>query len=198
MADLDLRCACGAVRAVLRDVTSAGTNRLVCHCRGCRAYAQHLGRADTLLDARGGTDVVQLSPAQLEFTAGFDRLACLRMTPTGVVRWYARCCDSPIANTLDRPGMPFVGLFTAALDTPDPDAVVGPVRARVNRRFPRDEARRIGAGGGALFRMLAHFAVLTARWRWRGDHRRSPFFDPQTGALVQSPTLIDAPLPDAW
>jgi len=63
-----------------------------------------------ILDAQGGTDVVQTRPANLTFTHGQDTLACMRLTPKGLLRWYAACCNTPIGNTVANYRMPFVGL----------------------------------------------------------------------------------------
>ena len=72
MTDLCIRCECGAVTGVARGVSPATVNRVVCHCRGCTAYAHVLGRASEILDARGGTEVFQMSPRQLSITTGIE------------------------------------------------------------------------------------------------------------------------------
>src|SRR5262245_25612243 len=97
--DLAIRCDCGAVRGVARGVSGERGNRVVCYCDDCQSFAHVLERSEDTLDAHGGTEIFQMSPAQLEFTAGADRLACLRLTPKGLLRWYASCCRTPIGNT---------------------------------------------------------------------------------------------------
>ena len=88
-----------------RGSPSAGF-RFLCYCKDCQAFARFLERAD-VLDAAGGTDIFQMPPGRMKFTAGADALRCLRLSDkTRVFRWYADCCRTPIGNTADRPGFP--------------------------------------------------------------------------------------------
>src|SRR5690348_17955313 len=102
-----LRCRCGEVRGVVTDVAPNTVNRVVCYCDDCQAFLHYLGRAD-LLDAHGGSDIVQVAPASLSFERGADRIAGLRLTPKGLHRFYATCCKMPLGNTVG-PAIPFVG-----------------------------------------------------------------------------------------
>ncbi|HTO65548.1 MAG TPA: DUF6151 family protein, partial [Bradyrhizobium sp.] len=79
---IEVRCRCGEVRGVVTDPSPRTVNRVVCYCDDCQAYAHQLGRAD-LLDAKGGSDIVQLAPATLRFTRGQERIAGLRLSPKG-------------------------------------------------------------------------------------------------------------------
>lgn len=194
-ADLPVRCACGALTGRLIDLRPATANNMVCHCRGCRAYAAHMGREAQMLDAHGGVRVFQVSPAALVFDGGAEHLACLRMTAGGALRWYAGCCRTPIASGLDRRGVPFVSMHPLCVDWGEVslEARAGPVRVRVNRRFPRAERRALKAGVGALLAMLARYGWMCLRWVARGDHRRSPFFERQTAAPVAEPVVVGLP-----
>jgi hypothetical protein len=89
-------------------------NRVVCYCDDCQAFAHQLGRAD-LLDSHGGSDLVQVAPASLTFVQGQHRIVGLRLTPKGLFRWYADCCNTPVGNTLS-PAIPFVGIVAQAFD----------------------------------------------------------------------------------
>ena len=109
-ASAELRCRCGEVRAVVTNPSPRTVNRVICYCDDCQAYAHRLGRAD-LLDSHGGTDIVQVAPASLAFVQGQDKIAGLRLSPKGLYRWYARCCNTPVGNTVS-PAIPFVGLVT--------------------------------------------------------------------------------------
>jgi hypothetical protein len=190
MKDLHIGCSCGEVRGTLRAVAPETSNRVVCYCRFCQEYASRLGRPE-LLDARGGSEVVQVCPANLHFEAGFDRVVCGRLTTQGALRWYADCCRTPIANTL--PGnAPFLGLHPVILrDFPESlDPLFGPVRARVNGAFDKSEAVALRATRAALLSMLWHYSRLFLGWWWRGEHKKSPFFDPGTGAPVLEPHAL--------
>ncbi|MGF1469177.1 MAG: DUF6151 family protein [Sandaracinaceae bacterium] len=192
--DLPLRCRCGALRGVARDVTPARVNRVVCFCRFCRSYAEHLERAEEVLDEHGGTEVIQMSPHRLELTDGIEHLACLRLTATGALRWYTSCCRSPVANTLPHGRLPFMGLIHTVVDRDGVpgalDDAVGPVRARVNGQVPRSRARELRNTRAAFALMMLRFARLMAAWRLAGHQRRSPFFDPETLEPVRTPERV--------
>ncbi len=192
--DLTIRCACGALTGVARGLSPKAGNRLACYCDDCQAFARFLGRADTVLDPCGGTDVFQTSPARVAFGCGADRLACVRLTPKGLLRWYADCCRTPIGNTPARPGLPFVGLVHACLgaatDGTPRDAVLGPVRGQVFLRFARGDVRTLGPVKGGVLRHVPRVAKVIVGARLRGDHKRTPFFDPATGAPAVTPLVL--------
>ena len=70
----------------------------------------HLQKQDVTLDAAGGTRIYQLPPANVQITGGQENLACLRLKEKGLIRWYAKCCNTPIGNTVSK-SMPFIGLI---------------------------------------------------------------------------------------
>src|SRR4051812_44633162 len=115
MATAELRCRCGEVAGTVANASAQAVNHIVCYCDDCQAFAHQLGRAD-LLDAKGGSDIVQLAPATLTFTKGRDRIAGVRLTAKGLFRWHTTCCNTPVGNTLG-PAIPFVGIVTQAFDT---------------------------------------------------------------------------------
>jgi hypothetical protein len=61
-------------------------NRAVCYCRDCQAFAHFLGRPEEILDSKGGSDVVQTTPARVTLTDGIEMLACMRLTEKGLRR----------------------------------------------------------------------------------------------------------------
>ena len=127
----ELRCRCGEVRGSVTNPSPRAANRVICYCDDCQAFAHHLGRAD-LLDAHGGTDIVQVAPASLKFVQGQRRIMGLRLTSNGLFRWYASCCNTPVGNTLS-PAVPFVGIIVQAFDNgaQHPDDLFGkPINMR--------------------------------------------------------------------
>src|ERR1700742_3028554 len=104
----ELQCRCGQVRGHLTNASSETVNRIVCYCDDCQAFLHHVGRAD-LLDAHGGTDIVQVAPASLTFRSGAEHIVGLRLTSKGLYRWYANCCKTPLGNSM-KPAVPFVGI----------------------------------------------------------------------------------------
>ena len=95
--DVPLRCRCGRVRGVAINVSPANGFRFVCYCKDCQAFARFLDRAD-VLDSAGGTNIFHMPPGRVRLTAGTDAMRCLRFS-NRVLRWYAECCRTPIANT---------------------------------------------------------------------------------------------------
>ena len=191
MSDLALACSCGNVRGVLRDVAPERGNHLVCYCDDCQAFAHALGAAEAVLDAHGGTEIFQTSPARLSFEAGVEQLACLRLRPNGLLRWYAGCCASPLANTQAGGAIPFVGVVCGAiLPSDEATAALGPIRARVNARFARGDRAGLDAHDGWSVPMIGRFARIVLGAWLRGDAKRSPFFDAATGSPVAAPRVL--------
>jgi hypothetical protein len=177
------------VRAVAHGVTPDIGNHCVCYCDDCQAFAKALGRAGDVLDANGGTDIFQMSPTRIAFTHGVERVACLRLTPKGLARWYASCCNTPIGNTMATPGVPFVGVIRAFVQEPASEAL-GPIRTRVFRQFAIGDKAAIPPNSQPQWRMLLRVIGLMLGWRLRGDHRRSPFFDATSGAPLRAPRVL--------
>src|ERR1700753_3182278 len=127
-----LQCKCGTIKAVISNSESA--NRAVCYCKDCQDFARFLGQERETLDARGGSDIVQILPKNVAFLQGMDSLACMRLTSKGMVRWYAACCKTPIGNTLANYKISFIGLLHNCLESPDHPLQnsFGPVRCHVN------------------------------------------------------------------
>jgi uncharacterized protein DUF6151 len=153
---------------------------MVCYCDDCQAFLHHLGRAD-LLDAHGGTDVVQVAPASLSFDGGRERIVGLRLSPKGLYRWYASCCKTPIGNTLG-PAIPFVGIVTQAFDggAQRPDDVFGKPLGAVQGKYAVGDAPE----GSTRFpwRLILRALRLVLGWRLRGQTWPHPYFDRATRA----------------
>ncbi|MEZ5702774.1 MAG: DUF6151 family protein [Burkholderiaceae bacterium] len=91
-----LRCQCGTLQG--RVALNGLSNQLVCYCRDCQAFARYLGDAERILDHQGGSTIVQVAPDRVEITQGHDQLAAMRLSPNGLLRWYAACCRTPWAT----------------------------------------------------------------------------------------------------
>lgn len=182
-----LACRCGAVRGTVE--TAAPHERIVCYCADCQAYARFLGRPGEDLDARGGTHVLLTVPSAIRLASGVERLACLRMTRRGPLRWYAACCDTPVANTGPSNKAVYASLLAPFLGGAGPalDAAFGP-------------ARRFGFVGNAkgepkprptsFLGVYLRVAAWSLRARLDGSYRRTPFFDAATGRPLVEPTVL--------
>jgi hypothetical protein len=189
-ADLTIPCSCGAFVAAVRGVSARRGNRLLCYCNDCQSFGHFLGRVDAPLDPHGGADIYQTSPAGIEIEQGADRLACMRLRPGGLTRWYTSCCKSPVGNTMGSDKLPFVGLILGSVDEEARNAAVGPVRQRVFARYAKGELAASGASDGVSLAGAARLLWLIGSARLRGDRRRSPFFEPESGRPVATALVL--------
>ena len=190
-----LGCACGTLRGTLHHPSTERSTRIVCHCADCRAFARWLDGDDPPLAADGGSDIVQVSPACLAFTAGEERLACLRLSPKGLFRWYASCCRTPVCNTVDSRQLPFAGVSTRFVRAPEGstlDTLLGPVRCGL--QAGRDHGVRAPwpVHAGMPLSLVVGSVRNIGGWRLRGDHRRSPLTDADTGAPKVTPQVLSS------
>jgi len=182
-----LRCRCGRLQGSVEPARS--TQRVACYCRDCRAFARHLG-GDGVLDAQGGTEIVASLPSKLRFDAGSDALACLSLSPRGLLRWYAACCGTPIGNTPRNPKVAYVGLVHTCLEqrAPPLQQSFGPLRMAVNTGGALDPVRKgsARATAGSLFGLGT--TLLGARLG--GGWRDNPFFDAGTATPVRAVRVL--------
>ncbi len=182
----EISCRCGGLKGTLADPRRV--NRGVCYCPDCQAFARHLGWT---LDEHGGTEVLQTSPAKIGFTRGIENLACLRLSPGGLLRWYASCCNTPIGNTPPDFRRSFVGLINACVPVPagtDPDELFGPIRMRVHTKYALGTPPEAKGIAGTIARFVTTLLVA----RVTGRYRDTPFFRPDGSPVAQPIVLPDA------
>jgi hypothetical protein len=182
-----LQCRCGTIQGFVTDTKAA--NHAVCYCRDCQAFAHFLGQEGEVLDARGGSEVVQTAPQNIRFTQGVGSLACMRLTEKGLLRWYADCCKTPIGNTLATPGLSFVGLLHSCLqNSRQPiEQSFGPVRTWANTAGAKGEPKPKAAG---LPRTIVWFLRTTLKARITGGYKNTPFFDILRATPIVQPRVL--------
>lgn len=189
--DLPLRCRCGHVRGVAREVSPTSGFRLFCYCKDCQAFAHFLERPD-VLDAAGGTDIFQMPPGMLKLTAGADALRCLSFSGK-VLRWYTDCCKTPIANTAASSRFPAIGVVHSFMDFAacgrSRDEILGAARCRIHERSAVGPLS-LDAPPPASLGIFAYRAAKALGWWMRGLGRPNPFFDARTGAPLALPRLM--------
>ncbi|MGE0806712.1 MAG: DUF6151 family protein [Burkholderiaceae bacterium] len=185
-----LRCRCGTLQGELRVSRSA--TRALCYCADCQAYARFLasgGTGGTALDDSGGTEVVAMHPRDLSFTGGLDALACLSLRPRGLLRWYARCCRTPIGNTPRNPRIAYVGVVHSCLgEAAARRAAFGPVRIAVNTKSAYGPVPAVPLASRALAMFNLAGSLLAARLS--GSHRQTPFFADGSRAPIHEPYVL--------
>ena len=182
---MQLRCRCGAVRGEMD--TSRAYARATCYCRDCRAFVRFLG-APGVLDASGGADIVATAPTAVRFTSGTEHIACMSLGPRGLLRWYAACCRTPLANTPREPKLPYVGMVTACFDA-EP-RVVEAALGRRDRIVLNTESATAPVRATPLAFVTGGLRIFAGilRARLRRD-RGSPFFD-ASGQPLREPEVI--------
>lgn len=188
---LALKCQCGAVTGSIETSRADPGNRVVCYCDDCQAFARYLGAASRILDEHGGSDIFQISPAHLQILSGLEQLACVRLQPKGLLRWFCACCKTPLGNTLAFRGAAFVGVLTDLIDVADKNAELGPVRSRLHGKFASGDPAQLGAHPTAPVSALFQVAGKLLARRLRGDHRHNPLFH-STGETIVTPSVLTA------
>jgi len=167
--DITLSCRCGKLKARLSDVGPQTGTHILCHCADCRATYNHLGVTDY---GDESIDLFQTSPDKLTILQGGENLALMRLSKRGLLRWYAKCCNTPMFNTLASPKLPFVAVHAATMDSPE---AIGPVKGE---GFVRNRNGKVGHKGG--LRIAAGVIGRMAKARLSGRWRDTPFFDAST------------------
>ena len=183
-----LQCTCGTLKGYVRHPERV--NRVVCYCTDCRAFAHFLGRAGEILDTKGGTDVIQTVPANITFTQGQQALACMRLTEKGLVRWYTKCCNTPIGNTPADFRVSFIGLIHTCLEDPNQslDESFGPVRMW---SFTKGAKAPVKSRPVAMIAGMLRFIGMLIRARLSGEYKLTPLFIQETGAPVATPRILN-------
>ncbi|MCK0150947.1 DUF6151 family protein [Marivita sp. S6314] len=165
-------CTCGQM--TWRIAEKAKGTHLVCYCADCQTYANTLDNGACRVDSDGGTEIFQTLPAHFTFLAGKNHLAVLRLGPKGILRWYAGCCGTPVANTLPGPGLPFVG----AVLPPGTDGY-GPITAFISTVGTAPHIKETGV-------LAAQLSIIGRILRacLPGGKRASPFFGPDKAPVV--------------
>lgn len=188
--ELSIECQCGSLEGTV-DTSYAKGYRAICLCDDCQAYAHYLKRAD-ILDPNGGTDIFPLPPAQLKITRGREHLRSVRLSPQGMFRWFAGCCQSPIGNTMPTQTMPYMGVVHSILEKKNSAAELekwfGPVRARMQGQYgigklPPNTLKTVSPS--LIIRVLKFIAITLIR----GKGRPSPFFNDDGKPEVQTTVL---------
>ncbi len=182
-----LRCRCGTLRGIVYHPEKV--SRGVCYCKDCQAFAHFLGTTGDILDEMGGTDVIATLPKYVQFTQGIETLACMSLTETGMLRWYASCCNTPIGNTPRNFKTSHVGLVHTCLNDPSStlESSFGPVRMRVNTKSAKGKPKTMPISTvTSIFRFLGSLI----RARLDGSYRSTPFFAPDRGTPIVPPRVL--------
>jgi hypothetical protein len=184
------------VRGVASEVSPTAGFRVFCYCKDCQAFAHFLGRAD-VPDPAGGTDIFQMPPGRVKLTAGTEALRSVCFS-SKVLRWYADCCRTPIANTAARPGFPVIGMIVSFMEDAftnelanhrSRDEALGPPLCRIHERSAVGPLPQT-APPPLSFGVSPRRAAKALGWWMCGLGRPSPFFDDRTNAPRSVPRVL--------
>ncbi len=183
------QCQCGALHGEVSHTERA--LRGVCYCKDCRAYSHHLGQEAVAHDSLGGVEFVATQAQHVTLTGGTQHLACLSLSEKGLLRWYAKCCNTPIGNTTRSWKVAYVGLLHTCLKA-DP--------ASYERAFPRLQMR-VNTGGAKEAPPAMTFSTITALMGFmprvmlsgvNGAYRQTPFFNAPAGTPKVEASVLSA------
>jgi hypothetical protein len=183
-----LQCRCGTVRGVVSHRRRAV--RAVCYCRDCQTFARWLGHPELTLDRDGGSDVIATAPGEVRFTDGLDSIACMSLSPRGLLRWYASCCRTPLGNTPRQRTTSYVGLLHDALavDGASLDDTFGPILVRVQTDSAWNPVQR--PSPWTALRSITGVVASILGARITGRYRHTPFFEAD-GKPIRTPLVIE-------
>ncbi|MCG7519020.1 DUF6151 family protein [Ruegeria sp. Ofav3-42] len=172
-------CSCGSLRG---RITAAGVKHgthTACYCHDCRAAQLYFGQPDP---APEPIEILQTLPEDIIFDSGAEHLALMQLSPNGMLRWYAGCCNAPLGTTTRTPKFPFVGFIVKRI--PDPSGL-GPITTRgfVPKGNGKQSHEKIGS---AIYGLLTR----VAKSRLSGSWKNTPFFDPGTAEPVAKPVIL--------
>lgn len=187
MPEIKVKCSCGKIQGVTENVNSNSGTRVVCCCDDCQSFARYLDQEQNTLNEYGGTDIFQMPISHLKITEGSEYIACIRLKPKGLYRWYAKCCNTPIGNSLGAGG-PFIGVIHNFMDnamTRDED--LGKIRGYGLTKFAKKEVPLDQQS--SIFRLILISVSKFMIWKLKGLNRPSAFFN-ENGDPIAEPKVL--------
>lgn len=184
---LKFQCKCGSVRGVVDRATPDEGDHVVCHCSDCQALPAFLGATDRILDENGGTALYQSRCARLEIREGKENLAGLHLTEKPTLRWYAKCCDTPMFNTYANGRIPYVTTLLANCETPGREHLGKPLGHLFLGDATGDTS---GLEPLSMGRLMRRFFKRMVKDYFSGDRRRNPLFDSETLEPISPPRRL--------
>lgn len=179
-----IKCACGTVKGLV--LAGAPSNRVRCYCTDCRAFGRFLGAQSKVLDSQGGTEIIQAAQYRVRFTQGLDHVAAIQLSEKGMVRWYARCCNTPIGNTMRDSKWSFIGLISSCLTPERLDQDFGSAIAALGTDTALGNPKPKQHG---VLSTVAKFALIVIPARLSGSYKDTQLFT-SAGAPIAVPRVL--------
>lgn len=189
MAKIKLACSCGTVSGTTVNMNTKTGTRIMCCCSDCQSFARFLKQENSVLDDYDATEIFQIPVSYVKITTGNEHIACMRLSEKGMYRWYAKCCNTPIGNTM-KASVPFIGLIHSFVDNASiNDAELSENLGYLQTKFssktvPLDQqASQFGVMSKIVFNMI--------HWKIKGLHKPSVFFSDK-GQPIAEPKILNA------
>lgn len=139
MNKVEIHCDCHEVKIELLNFPKSCAGRVTCYCDDCQKYLKKIGREE-LMDNYGGSEIIPIHPGCFNIVEGQENLICYSLSPRGLRRWTAKCCNTPIANTTS--SLPWMGLSSAVFENSrlNREKELGEIKVRVMGKFMQGKA----------------------------------------------------------
>jgi len=187
MPDLKLKCSYGKVQGNIDNMNFSSGTRIVCCCGDCQSFATYLDQENSVLDQFGGTNIFQMPISKLKITEGKEQIASVRLSSMGLYRWYTKCCNTPIGNTMGA-GVPFIGLIHNFMNNASTrDENLGINRGHIHVKFAR---KAVSANQqGSPFRIILRTLSKIIVWKIKGLNKPFVFFN-DDGSPISEPNIL--------
>ena len=187
MPEIKLKCSCGKVKGNTKNINEGSGTRIVCCCDDCQSFAKYLNQESSVLNQYGGTDIFQMPISSIKITDGIEQISSVMLSAKGMYRWYAKCCNTSIGNSMGAEA-PFIGVIHNFMDnTSTRDEDLGKDRGHIQTKFARQKVPNDLKGSTLkiIFRSLSKFII----WKIKGLNKPSVFFD-SNGKPIATPTIL--------
>ena len=110
-------------------------------------------------------------------------MALIRLSPNGLNRWYAKCCNTPIGNTLGGKA-PFIGIIHNFMQhAQSRDQEIGHSRGHIHCQSAKQmvpDSLQV-----SFFKVSMRVLGKLISWKVRGLHQPSSFFDENARPVVK-------------
>nr|WP_315983039.1 DUF6151 family protein [Aliamphritea spongicola] len=106
--------------------------------------------------------------------------------PKGTLRWYTRCCFTPIGNTLTA-GVPFIGLIHSfiRLDAKERQQILGDVKGYIHAKHATGTRIKAARHSGMPLSITIKIIFRLLIWKIRGLSHPTPLFDTRGNPIVK-------------
>lgn len=188
-----VECQCSQVEGELKNISPQSGNHIKCMCIDCQTFAHFLEKNEELLDSNGATELFQISPSQITFTKGEENIKALRLSLKGPFRWYTKCCQTPIANTigLDKD---FAGVFVEFMkfeeDHFTKQDALGEIKYYCMAKYSKGEPPA-GATQGFPRSLFFKVALKLLLGKLTKNYLPNPFFNEENGLPINECEVLE-------